>query len=268
MDAPKPCPRCEGRGYLDDGLSVHGIPQTKTCICQTIKDLVRNLNRGWKGLADAPAIAASPLMPFVSHNAFVTADDDTLRQHLRFVALRMGPWWNFLVRSDADLMTAWLSPASLLGKEILDPDSATVSTEKATLVDLIDPPDLLIIRLGVKSARNSAMGEVLVETIAHRAHVNKLTWVVDSPNKRFDPTHLAYSDDVAYTLNRWKRAVLNMGDEPVSHTHHVEAMPPLAPVTTHDTGTSMDPATTKRVQLPTPREKNRRTKPFSRFGAL
>ena len=205
----KPCDKCYGTGYLDAGTDARGIPLTKPCPCQIARDILRNVNRAWAGLTAAPRLARSPLSSHTSGNVYVTATDATLRAHLRHVGLRGGPYWFFKVVTDSDLMTAWLSPAALVGKEILDPDAATVSTEKATLVDLVDPPELLVVRLGVKSARNSAMPEVLLEALYHRAHVGKPTWVVDQPTRRFDPSHLAFSEDGLHHVQQWERVMLD-----------------------------------------------------------
>lgn len=203
------CDKCYGKGYLDAGTNARGIPLTKPCPCQVAQDTVRNVNRAWSGLTSAPRLGSSPLSAYTEKNAYVTATDATLRAHLRHIGLRSGPYWGFKVSTDSDLMTAWLSPIGLVGKEILDPDAATVSTEKATLVDLVDPPELLVIRLGVKSARNSAMGEVLLEALYHRSHVRKPTWVVDQPARRFDPSHLAFSEDGLHHIQQFPRLVLD-----------------------------------------------------------
>lgn len=205
----KPCDKCYGKGYLDAGTDARGIPLTKPCPCQIAKDTIRNVNRAWAGLTAAPKIERSPLVKHTGGNLYVTATDATLRAHLRHVGLRNGPYWGFKVVTDSDMMTAWLSPIGLVGKEILDPDAATVSTEKATLVDLVDPPELLVVRLGVKSARNSAMGEVLLEALYHRSHVGKPTWVVDQPTRRFDPSHLAFSEDGLHHIQQFPRVVLD-----------------------------------------------------------
>ena len=203
------CEKCFGTGALDAGSDRVGVPLTKPCTCQIVRDIVRNLNRGWAGLSSAARVASSPVSRYSDANLYLTATDDALRAHLRHVGLRAGPGWGFKVSTDSDLMTAWLSPASLMGKEILDPDAAPVSTTKATLVDLVEPPELLILRLGVKSARNSAMGEVLLEALYHRAHVGKPTWIVDQPTRRFDPSHIAFSEDALHHINRWPRVALD-----------------------------------------------------------
>jgi len=203
------CEKCFGTGSLDAGVDTRGVPLTKPCTCQVARDIIRNLNTAWAGLSSAAKVDETPLSGRLDSNLYITATDDTLRAHLRHVGLRAGPYWFFKVATDSDLMTAWLSSAAMVGKEILDPDVAPVSADKATLVDLTDPPELLIIRLGVKSARNSAMSEVLLEALYHRAHVGKPTWVMDQPTRRFDPSHMAFSEDSLRHIQQWEHVVLD-----------------------------------------------------------
>lgn len=208
-DEPEVCPRCYGRGALDLEETHKGVPMTRPCECVLARDVCRNLDRAWRGLSAAPKIDSSPLLQCVNRDVYITASTPTFRCHLRHVGVRQGRNWSFTVSSDADLITAWLASAALAGKEILDPDATSVSMEKLTLVDLVDPPDLLIIRLGVKSARNSAMPEVFLEAISHRTHVGKPTWVVDQPDRRLNPSHLCYSEGVAEFLRDWDHLALD-----------------------------------------------------------
>ena len=195
------CPKCFGVGYVEDEKSNLGVPTTKPCPCTMAKEIVRNLNRGWVGLSTAPKLSASPLMDHVWDFLHITADDESLRSHLKHVGIRMGWTWGFKVITDSDLMTAWLAPIALSGKEILDPDATSVSTAHATLVDLTEPPDLLVLRLGVKAARNSAMCEVFLETLLHRIHLDRPVWVVEQPTRRLDPSHTCYPEDAMRILS-------------------------------------------------------------------
>ena len=203
------CDKCYHTGAIETGVDKVGIPLTKPCTCQVAQDIVRNLNRGWPNLSAAPRIEETPLTEHSGDDVYITASDASLRAHLRHVALRMGPKWGFRVHTDSDLMTAWLAPIAIAGQEILDPEATAVSTEKATLVDLVEPPELLILRLGVKSARNSAMGEVLLEALYHRAHIGKPVWLVDQPTRPFNPSHLAFSEDALHHIQQWERVVLD-----------------------------------------------------------
>lgn len=255
------CPHCFGSGALEMEETHHGVPKTRPCRCLMVADLIRNMEAGWRGLSRAPRLAEpSPLFKHTTSNVSITASDDTLREHLRNVVIRCGPQWSFKVVSDSDLMVAWLSPAAFVGKELLDPDAASVSSEKATLVDLVDPPGLLIIRLGVKSARNSAMPEVLMEAILHRIHTDKPVWVVDQPTRRLDPGHLAFSSEVIDAIREWPHCSLDPLPGPALSFEAVGAGPRLAPnfsLVENPPPSAAPPRTTKRVQLPEPRVKRR-----------
>jgi hypothetical protein len=96
--------------------------------------------------------------------------------------------------------------------EIFDADvalsGATVSAKMHSLVDFIDPPELLVIQLGVKSARNNAMPEVFLETLRHRAFTGKPTWVFDQPDSPFNSNHLCYSEESHHVMTEFKRVSL------------------------------------------------------------
>ena len=103
-------------------------------------------------------------------------------------------------------------PSFLLGlsnlarsdSEIIDPDFRR-DVRVATLEDLAESPTLLVIRLGVKTARNSAMPEVLAETIELRQHLGKPTWLVVEPEKPLEEGHISWSRAVDDALDGWER---------------------------------------------------------------
>jgi hypothetical protein len=163
----------------------------------------------------AEPVAGSVLLSHTRDDLWITSPGNLFRSHLKHVAARKHPRWGFLVVSDADLMDAWLSRK-------LDVRDADVSQmrEQATvrgfqaLVDLIEPPELLVIVLGVKAARNEAMPEVFLEALHHRRHLNKRTWVVDQPVCRLQEGHLSFSHAVKDFLGDWRR--IDLTSEAVS----------------------------------------------------
>lgn len=212
------CSQCHGDGVVplpkDPTKDIRQPPAYRRCKCVLHKDILANVERGMKGLSSAKPVRKSPLMEKVDKSVWVTASQDWFKAHLRHVAIRQPPTWFFKVVSDADLMTAWLASVALDGKEILDPDATKVSLEHLTLVDLIVPPQLLIIRTGVKTARNVATPEVLVETLSQREHLGLPTWVWDQPTWELHDTR-AYSDDVGRYLASWDHMKV-MGHDPAA----------------------------------------------------
>jgi len=172
----------------------------------------------------------------------------------------MGPDWGFKVVTDSDLMVAWLANASMKGERIFDPEAqAPVSQEVMTLVDLMDPPELLIIRLGVKSARNAAMNEVFLEALTHRAHAGKPTWIVDSPQQPLGEGHLCWSYAVSEFLVNWTR--VNLGVSPEEFL--ANSFTPASDLSLTPTGNGANTGGTKRVTVPgieTPTTKDRWSK--------
>lgn len=163
------------------------------------------------GLSEATPIEGSPLLGREEDNLWITAGED-FQSHLRHVGVRQPISWLFKVVTDADLTTAWLASIALQGKDILDADAYKVSTKHITIPDLVVPPDLLVIRMGVKVARNSAAAECLGEALNIRHHEGKPTWLWDEPHHPLNIGHLFWSDDVARILSRWEHLSLRPGE--------------------------------------------------------
>lgn len=258
----KVCPECFGTGAIPVERPPHP-PGSRPCRCEIARDIVRNMERAWKGLAKAPKLTESSLIDYPSRDVYITAREATFRSHLRYVAIRQGRNWSFQVSTDADLMTAWLASKALDGMQILDPDAATVSLDKLTLVDLVDPPDLLIVRLGVKSARNSAMPEVLLEALTTREHKGKPTWVWDQPTYPLGPAHLCFSDAVADFLRKWDHVPLDPGGDGGIEmiTGTPSGTPPVSLATTLSAAAGASNSGTTRVVEPKPKEPKPKGKP-------
>lgn len=186
------------------------------CHCVQVRDTIANIERAWKGLIKAAPIPTSPLKGLEGSEVWITGPVARFKEHLRHVASRMGPRWYFLIVTDIDLMNAWLS----YGEDIRDADvtqarNSSASDRFAALVDIAEPPELLIIRLGVKAARNKAMPEVLLETLQHRSHLDKATWICDQPSYPLAEGHICYDGRVAEHLEDWQRIRLEGVDDPV-----------------------------------------------------
>jgi hypothetical protein len=199
------------------------------CSCAIKKEILANAERGMRGLSQQPKVASSPLLGRENQNLWITASQEWFLPHLRHVAIRQPPNWNFAVTTDAGMMTAWLATAALQGTNILDPDvreeAASMSLTRLTLVDLVGPPGLLVIRLGVKIARNVAMPEVFLEAITIRSHLGLPTWVWDQPDNPLREGHMCWSAYGVSVIEDWakieERQEVNRaeGRKPSTSTH-------------------------------------------------
>jgi len=202
------CPDCRGRGHVSTGtVNMSGIAKFEICKCVEKKERWRNVERIRPGLRKAAKVSSSPLLDQVDTNTLITANESVFHAHLKHVALRQRSTWFCRIESDLDLARAWLANVELEGGAIYDAD---VAGAKATLryvhlEDLARPPDLLIIRLGVKSSPNKSMPEVLLEVLQLRTYLDKPTWLYDQPHKRFTSGHICYSTQVRNFVSDWDR---------------------------------------------------------------
>lgn len=236
-DGDAGCPLCLGRGFL----SPDGRTGTR-CRCVYKRDVIANVRKIWSGfdLMKAPVLKKrSPLHKVVGKDAWITAKLPNFRAHLRHVAVRQGPHWFARVRSDVDMMTGWFASAKAKSIEIFDADVAEAVARDMDIHDLAEPPDLLVMVLGAKRARNVATPEVLMEVLSIREHVDKKTWVVDQPTYSIDhDVHRCSSPEVLGLLEGFTRIQLDAvarfieepdeipdGVEDVTHTRGKKAKP-------------------------------------------
>lgn len=215
MSAPDPeCPQCGGTGFVDAEYQDPHPPAFKRCECVLKRDILQNTDRILVGLSKAPPVNSSPLLGKEEEDLLVRAGPEFL-SHLRHVAIRKPLTWRAKVVSDAELVTAWLATIALRGSDIIDADAYKVSTKYLTIPDLVVPPDLLIVRLGVKAARNQAAPEVLAEALSTRLHEGKPTWLWDDPRLPLGPDHLMWNDQVSNLLRPWSE-VRDLGESSVA----------------------------------------------------
>ena len=215
------CPECHGRGVVPLPKELRPKftvgPITQVCRCVLARDIMANLERGWRGLSKAAPIKGSPLRGHEGDNLLVTAAAKDIKEHVRHVAARMGPRWGFQVVSDAALMDAWLSKglAKVYDADVEEAraaDARKPAPEKSpyeALSEIVEPAALLIVILGVKSARNSAMPEVLLEALTLRDFAGRPTWLVDQPVAPFCEGHLSWSLAVSSWIDSWDRIALS-----------------------------------------------------------
>lgn len=221
-DGRQDCDRCHGRGVVQvppERMPPNCIvPITEPCPCVRLRDIYANMERGWRGLSQVQhAKQPSPLEGKHEEDLWITGSQMALREHLARAFLVLGrtqPRFFFRVISDVDLMDAWLSKGL---EDVLDGDVAErragqsqpePPSRYAALVSLVGPPTLLVIRLGVKAARNVAMPEVLLEALQHRAFLDKPTWLADQPGQRLAQGHLAFDESVSVFLQGWPQHTL------------------------------------------------------------
>lgn len=150
------------------------------------------------------------LLPYLYRNTWITAKPSTFRAQFKALCFKMSSVWDARVRSDADLLDAWLGTAKISGAKIYD-----VEVEESTSIKALDIPSLVngfplvAIVTGVKRLPNRECANALLEAIGYRMHDNLPVWIVDQPeNPISDMSHQFFSDALNDRMAEWPHVVL------------------------------------------------------------
>lgn len=206
------CPRCRGVGDIQEaGCWMY-------CVCVRRQDQAQRVKAYWPPdvlqAAGRGEVRRSVLEGRLRESLWIRTERDVLVAHLAralVVSLRIE-----LVRvaSDADLATAWL--ARVAGK-VRDEEVREMSRDEADrfdrLEDLVLPPALLVVQLGVKAAALKDLPGLVMEAIRLRQQRSRPTWIVDTAAKPLAPGHLAHSDELAAMLATWGQVQIASAQE-------------------------------------------------------
>lgn len=224
------CPKCNGRGVITYRSKHYPVPMTRKCECAEIQDKLHRMEKVWVGLSKVKPVKNSPLQKLTHQNVWIKSTHREFKRHLNSVVWKRPHGWFYSVETDRDLATAWLANIKQSGGEIYDGDVVRYDSKYLTLEDLTDPPELLVLLLGVKAARNAALPELVLDAIQGRTVRDKPTWIVeDSVNDPLIPGHLAYSDDLMYVLNQWENKV-SLGDAKIAKPAQPKQEPRHIPI--------------------------------------
>lgn len=199
------CDICGGKGTrIVDGAD--GFPETKACKCVVRYQLYMNMRFTWRLLEQSRSPKETPLTDLVvmHQNARIVATQKTLASHLKccmfsqiYYKMPPNPYWWVEVKSDKDIVAAWLYTAKLHGDEIHDVDVflSDIGEDDKSIRHLALGPDLLIVQLGKKLSANKETSTTLIEALEYRLDRALLTWIVTHPDEPLEEgSLLAYSD--------------------------------------------------------------------------
>jgi hypothetical protein len=198
---------------------------------------LENMDRIWLSLSGAPEVPVLKKNPafhkYTDRNLWITSKSKAFRAHLKATAYQKPVLWDCRVYSDKDLVETWLKTAKAQGHKIYDSEVANYEGGfiAMDIAELVEPPKLVILVLGVKEAPNKETPTVLLEAVRTRMHLGKATWIVDQPSRRIDSDfHRGYSDTLYDMLQGWSHfeisgvhVSLTSGPNPEIRRDHVVA---------------------------------------------
>lgn len=174
------CPKCGGKGHIrvDPPEDTHNpFPDYERCVC-----LIESKFRQEVGedIYNAEQLDESPFLELADEDTYIKGTRKKLLPHLRYVLQEKG--FNFFFRdvTDQNLVDAWLGKS-----ERTDVPDQNVSEGFKSLADAVEPPDLLIIRIGNKRLPNKELPNVIFESVVMRRDNADPTWILNSPDQPF-----------------------------------------------------------------------------------
>lgn len=209
------CRICGGVGFVYPAclFTRPGERGGRFCDCTLSALRLVNMERVWPSLGSSKEFPGlrddPPLRHFVQKNLWITAPVPVFRAHLKALAFTKPTLWDCRVYPDAELITSWLGTAKAEGLKIYDLDAERSTLEAIDLRDLVEPPELVILLLGVKQLPNKEAPNALLEALGFRQHAGKPTWLVDQPDHRIDHVHHRfYSETLEMWLSHWMHVQL------------------------------------------------------------
>lgn len=196
-DNIEPCPHCNGERWMNVGED-----KVRPCIC-----LKRDMFHAFLGadISGAPKITKSPLYAIdVEHNK-ATLDrttENVLINSAWYVVLphlRLALGHHYLLRSTYrfTVITDERIINVFVGNEHYTSKSKKVRDDKDNyngLKDLVEGPDLVIIRLGFLGYKNVAAAGSLKQALMLREAARKPTWLIRNPDA---DTPVSWNEEVA-----------------------------------------------------------------------
>lgn len=145
-----------------------------------------------------PGHIDSPLVKAIGRNVHITCHLDDMYAVLKVLLFKY-PKLFFKYTSDLEIKDVHVGSMARSAK----------STDYAgndiynNIRDLIDPPHLLIVQLGVLGTRNKAAPSALMEVLRYRSDQRKPVWAVSTVSERFGRGFPSWSEYVEAELKRF-----------------------------------------------------------------
>ena len=206
------CSRCRGVGDVQiEGVWVH-------CVCVARLSKVQRVRACWPPdvlrAAGRNEVRQSALDGRLRENLRIRAERGVLVSHLARAVVASGRIELVRIASDADLVDAWLANVG----DLRDGEAAGHRGEQEAryrnVSDLVAPPKLLVLYVGVRAARLADLPDLILEAIQVRQQRGLATWVVDTVDRPLAEGRCpAWREDLAAMLAGWPTVRLNSAQE-------------------------------------------------------
>lgn len=221
------CHECGGKGWKS--VFIDEVQYADPCVCAKRRE--RDAFLG--DIARFAVVRESPLYrpeenggDRTAHDLFIPATWEQAAGHFRWALWqkkRAQRSFTYLVSSDARLLTVWLGDEGYKRRP-KGAEETVGGTPVENLIQLCERPALLILHLGVKSAKNVCLPDVVQESLQIRLACGRPTWVLQG-DRPLQWGHLAYSVSLQKLLNSHFETV-ELSEAEVPSQRGVSVAPP------------------------------------------
>jgi hypothetical protein len=218
------CEICGGKGVIDiDDLHV------QLCVCGKRRMFRTHLGPeilAAENVKSSPfyvlgAVRRRPSVDLTKQNMFVKSSWRTLLPHLKWTLFYKGLNFRFRIVTDERILNVRLGKESAILKSRSEREDGKHQFYDS-LYDLLEDPDLVIVRLGKLGHKNIAAAGYLKEALMIREVNNKPTWLVEEPDNPYTAVMIdgtlqgnySYSEETAgYIHDHFEEFDLTTGDD-------------------------------------------------------
>lgn len=179
------CKICDGEGVIE----IEG--KLLECECSLLRRISASMPPYIRKTDVAPQHLVLPIIDFVDKQLFVISAWNDMKAIIKAVMIKYHEK-HFRITSDREIRDVYVGSRSATASAATEGDGLVFNN----LQDLMDAPDLVIVRLNELSYKNKAAPGALEEALSFRLDRDKPTWVISDTNRSFNEASHAYSESV------------------------------------------------------------------------
>lgn len=183
------CQKCGGREVVERDGRLH------ECICSFLNRMAASMPPYIRKAEIMPKHLELSIFKAVDISIYIISTWTDMKAIIKAVVLK-NPNKLIRITSDAEIRDVFVGSKSKASKS-KDFEGEIFNN----LQDLMDPPDLMIVRLNELAYKNRAAAGALEEALCYRLDREKPTWVLSNLDKIFASGSFAYSESVAELLS-------------------------------------------------------------------
>lgn len=194
MTDPSIC-QCGGKGFVDRNERIF------ECECAYLRRRFADMPQYIRKADVRDEHVLQPPLKLVRKSLFISAAWPDMKAIVKLTMIRHRSLF-LKVTSDREILDVYLGKAARMARAGSDSKSGAEGGDYYnSLQELMDPPDLCLVRLNETLYKNKAAPSVLEEALSYRLDRDRPTWVLSDLDRPFGAGSTAYSEGLEYFIH-------------------------------------------------------------------